>query len=133
MIDQWHGNNVDLDKLSEGIKQFFTERLFETMLKKTPKGHKIEAATERILNVQLKISVNISGDPNDFKIEFIADKRNRGLLSPSMIIGYIASTIGGGAFLRKELNLQEALEKLEKAFWNHLDKQVAELTNSASK
>jgi len=57
--DQWQGNNVDLAQLSEGIKQFFTERQFETELKKTRQGYEIEAKTEKIVNVQLKISANI--------------------------------------------------------------------------
>jgi len=99
-------------------------------LEKTDKGYKIEAATEKVLNVQLKILVNVLGQPNDFTIEFIADRRKKGFFTPSMILGYIATALGGGAVLRSELKLQESLDKMEKTFWEHVDNQIAQLTPS---
>jgi len=131
--DRWLGNNIDLNLLSQAVKQFFTERQFETSLQKTQKGHKIEANTEKILNTQLTITVEIFGETNDFTIEFTAGKKRKGFLSPSMVFGYVASVLGGGSFLLSEVNLRETLEKLEKKFWNHVDEQVAKLTNSAKK
>lgn len=128
MKDQWQGNNVDLAQLSESIKQFFTERQFETELKKTRLGHEIEAKTEKILSAQLKIYVSIHGEPNDFTVEFTTDKKTKGTFSPSMILSYVTQALGGGAIFRGEMKLQEALDKLEKAFWEHADKQVAQLT-----
>jgi len=132
MRDQWRENNVDLNKLSEGVKQFFNRGHFQSKLEKTGNGYRIEAATEKISNVQLQISVDILGEPNDFSIEFIADKR-KGFFSPLMIAGYIATALGGGIIFRSEMKLQEALDKLEKEFWSHVDEQVALLTNSALK
>ncbi len=132
MKDQWRGNNVDLNKLSESIKQYFIQGQFETTMEKTQDKYKIDAATEKILNVQLKILVNLFGQPNDFTIEFTADKERKGFFTPSMIISYVATALGGGVFLRSEIKLKEALEKLEKMFWEHVDKKVAELTNSAA-
>jgi len=131
MKDQWHGSNVDLDKLTESIRQYFTESQFETAEEKIPNGYKIEAATVKILDVQLKILVNIYGEPNDFTIEFMTDSKRKGFLSSSMVFSYIATIIGGGVFFRSELRLRESLDRLEKKFWEHVDKQVAELTNSA--
>jgi hypothetical protein len=126
--DQWKGSNIDLAQFSEGVKLFFTERQFETELKKTRLGYEIEAQTEKILNAQLKISVSISGEPNDFTVGFVANKNRGGFYSPSMIISYILTALGGGAIFRGELKLQEALDKLEKAFWEHVDNQIAQLT-----
>jgi len=131
--DQWLGNNIDLNLLSQAIKQFFTERQFETSLQKTQEGYKIEADTEKILNTQLKIIVEIFGEPNDFSIEYTADKKRKGFFSPSMIMGYVTSVLGGGSFLLSEVKLRETLEKQEKIFWTHVDDQVAKLTNSAQK
>lgn len=131
MKDQWHGSNVDLYKLHEGIKQFFTQRQFELSDEKIQDGYQFTAATQKILGVQLKIHVNLYGDPNDFTIEFITDAKRKGFLSSSMVLSYMATIIGGGAFLRSELRLRESLDKLEKTFWEHVDKQIADLTNSA--
>jgi len=131
--DQWLGNNIDLNLLSQAIKQFFTERQFETSLQKTQEGYKIEADTEKILNTQLKITIEIFGEPNDFSIEYTADKKGKGFFSPSMIMGYVTSVLGGGSFLLSEVKLRETLEKQEKMFWTHVDDQVAKLTNSAQK
>lgn len=132
MKDQWRGSNVDLTKLTESIKQYFTESQFETTEEKIQNGYKIEAATEKILNVQLKILVNIYGEPNDFTIEFMTDQQRKGFLSSSMVFSYIMTIIGGGVFFRSEMKLRESLDRLEKQFWEHVDKQVAELTNSAT-
>ena len=133
MKDQWRGNNVDLKLLTERTIQFFNDRRFETRLEQTPNGYKFEAATEKILYTRLKITVKIFGQPNDFTIEFTANKKRKGTLSPSMIIGFITSAFGGGSLLRSELKLKESLDKLEKMFWEHIDRQVAQLTQSATK
>jgi len=131
--DRWVGNNIDLCALSEGVKKFFTDSQFETELEQTKNRYKIKAATEKILNVQLQIIVEITGKPNDFTVEFTAGKQRKGFFSPTMIIGYITTSLGGGSILLSEVKLKEALDKLEKKFWTHVDTQVAELTNSAEK
>lgn len=133
MKDRWVGNNIDLNILSERIKKFFTDSQFQTKLDQTKNGYRIEAATEKILNAQLNLLVEITGQPNDFTVDFTAGKQRKGFLSPSMIIGYITTTLGGGNVLLSEVKLRETLEKLEKMFWTHVDTQVAELTNSAEK
>jgi len=131
--DRWIGNNIDLSALSEGVRKFFTDSQFETELQQTENGYKIKAATEKILNVQLLIIVEITGKPNDFSVEFTAGKQRKGFFSLSMIIGYITTILGGGSILLSEVKLKEALDKLEKMFWTHVDTQVSELTNSAEK
>jgi hypothetical protein len=129
--DQWLGSNVDLDLLSQRVKQFFDETQFETTLERMSNGYKIGAVTKKTLNVQLRITVKVLGQPNDFSVEFMPKRKTRGF-SPSMIIGYITSLFGGGIFLLSDAKLQEALDKLEQMFWNHVDKHVAELTNAVT-
>lgn len=132
MKDIWRGSNVNIDKLTQGIHRYFTEKEFEITQGKIENGYKIEAATQRVLGVQLRILVNIYGQPNDFTIEFMTDAKRKGFLSSSMVMSYIATMIGGGVFLRSEMKLREALDKFENTFWEYVDKQVAELTNSAT-
>jgi len=132
MIDRWTERNIDLSLLSQEINGFFTERLFETELKPTERGFRIQALTRKILNQQLKIAVDIYGQPTDFTVEFVTDPKRKGTLSPSMVLGYVASAFGAGSFLLSELKLREALDKLENMFWQHVDVQVDKLTNSAT-
>lgn len=133
MKDRWVGNNINLHVLSEGVNEFFTESKFEAKLDQIKNGYRIEATTEKILNIQLKILVEITGQPNDFTVDFAADKQRKGFLSPSMIIGYITTILGGGSFLLSEVKLRESIDRLEKMFWTHVDAQIAQLTNSAEK
>lgn len=132
MIDRWQERNIDLNTLSDGIKQFFTERQFETKLETTKQGQQIEASTHEILNTKLTIIVDVKGKPNDFTIKFDADPRRKGFFTPSMIVSYISTALGGGAVLRSELKLRESLDKLEKTFWTHVDQLVENLTNTAT-
>lgn len=131
MRDQWRGNNVDLGQLTDGVKGFFTDRQFDVKVEKKGKDFVIEAETASLLNVKLRIDVNIYGTPNDFTIEYVANKKRKGFYSPTMIAGYLSSMLGGGLLFRSEFKLQEALEKLERAFWEHVDGQVAKLSRSA--
>ena len=132
MIDRWLENNVNLDLLSKGIKQFFPEEEFDSKLEQTKKVYKIEAVA-KIPAFRLKIFVDIYGKPNDFTIEFTTGKKRKGKLTPSMIMGLVTSPFGGGTFLLRGLKTQEAVDDIEKMFWEHVDKQVAQLTNSADK
>jgi len=130
LIDRWLENNVNLDLLSKEIKQFFPEEEFDSKLEPTKKGYKIEAVT-KIPTFSLKIFVDIYGQPNNFTIEFTTNKTKKGILTPSMIMGLVAAPFGGGTFLLSGLKTQEAVDNIEKMFWEHVDKQIAQLTNSA--
>jgi hypothetical protein len=130
--DQWVGNNIDLSKLSQGIEHFFKEIDFVVRMEQTPKGYKFDVASTGLGITQLRFTVRILGQPSDFTIEFIPRYRTGGRFSPGMVIGQIMSMFGGGVLLLRDVKLQESLDKLEQQFWEHMDKQVAELTNSAS-
>lgn len=123
--DQWIGNNIDLNLLSQSVNQFFTENQFEPKLEQTHDRYRIKAS-----NLEFKITVNIYGQPNDFTIEFIPNKKTRGF-SLAMMVGYITSFLGGGTLLLRDARYQEAMNKVEQTFWEQVDRQVAELKNSA--
>jgi hypothetical protein len=134
MKDRWLENNVNLNALSAAIQRFFAESGFESGLVETVNGYRIEALTKKIsVGVQLKISVEIIGKPNDFTVDFTTDKKRKGILSPLMVIGYVTTSFGGGSFLLRDAKLRDALDRLERLFWEYVDKQVDELTNSDSR
>jgi len=124
--DCWVGNNVDLNLLSQRVKQFFIENQFEINLEQTHDIYRIEAS-----HFQFNVMVKVYGGPNDFTLEFIPNKKTRGF-SLSMILGYLTSFFGGGSLLLRDVKLQEAINEVEQKFWEHMDKQVAELINSAN-
>lgn len=131
MKNQWLGKNVDLRMLAESIRPFFHETDFETTLEKVQKGYVIQAIC-KIPNLQLRINVNIFGQPNDFTVEFLSGDK-KGIFSPSMIAGYLTSLFGGGYLILKETKKQEVLNMLENDFWKHVQMQVADLVSSATK
>jgi len=124
---QWIGKNVDLGALSKQVELFFIEKEFKTRLAEKSEGYEIEAVSQKISNVQLKISVEILGQPNDFIIEYTADKSKEGFLSSSLIGRYIAWALGGGIIVLKEDKVREALEKFERTFWSYMDEKIAQL------
>lgn len=132
MKDQWVGNNIDLSKLSRRIEDFFKGSGMEVRMQETSKGYKFDVASTGPAMTRLRIGVRILGHPNDFSVEFMPGYKAGGVFSPAMVAGYIMSIFGGGVFLLRDVKLQESLDKLERSFWEHMDRQVAELTNSAS-
>jgi hypothetical protein len=133
VIDRWVGRNVDLDRLTQQIQKFFEDRNFDTKLKQKPEGVEIRASPKKGLGAELNITVAISGHPNDFTVKFLPAKKTRGFFSPLSVVGYLTSFLGGGSLLLRDVKLQEALRKLEDAFWKHVDMQIDQLTNSALK
>lgn len=109
------------------MELFFTENGFETKLEEKPDGYKIRAASQKVLDVQLKIDVEVLGHPNDFTVDYTAEESARGHLSSS-VVKSLAWIFGGGIFVLKEEKVKEALEKFEGTFWDFVDEKVAELT-----
>ena len=131
MKDQWLEKKVDLRLLADRIKLFFHETDFETTLEEARKGYTISAVC-KIPNLRLRIEVKVLGQPDDFTVEFLSGS-NRGVFSPSMIVGHLTSFFGGGYLVLRETRKRETLNMLESDFWKHMQMQVADLTNSAVK
>lgn len=130
MKKQWIEKNVDLNMLVERIRPFFSEIDFETMVEKMQEGYVIQAIS-KIPNLKLKIDVRILGQPDDFRVEFLAGSRG-GYFSSSMIAGYLTTMFGGGYMVSREAKKREALDMLENDFWKHTQIQVADLVDSAT-
>jgi len=127
MQDRWLEKNINLNTLTQQIKQFFTEKQFTTTTEQKTNQYKIEAATQKILNIQLKIKVEIIGQPNNFTINYTTNQNNKRLLS-SPVVKYFAWALGGGIIILKQEKAREALEKFENNFWSYVDEKIAQLT-----
>jgi len=125
-MDQWTGANVDLSQLTERLVRFFEGNQFDTKLEQNPSRSVIYALGE-----QFGVKVNVRGEPNDFKVEFIPSTKTQGF-SITMLLGYVTSLFGGGTFMLRDIKLQEAINRLEKVFWKEVDIDVADLSKPAA-
>ena len=130
MWDQWLEKNVDLTLLVERMTPFFHEADFETTVEKTREGYTIKAIS-RISTLNMRITVKIVGEQNDFKIEFSTGDKG-GYFSLSTIAGYLTTMFGGGYMISRDARKREALDVLERDFWKHTQMQIADLVNSAT-
>lgn len=128
---QWLEKNVNLRLLAERIRPFFHDTDFETLLERVPEGYVIQAVS-KIPNLQLRINVNVLGEPDDFTVEFLSGGKG-GYFSSSMVAGYLTSVFGGGYLVRSGATRREVLDMLESRFWRHVQMQVADLVGSATK
>ncbi len=126
MRDSWKGKNVNLSVLSERIACFFESKKFATSLQRKNSEFIIVAAPQSFHGISEKIIVSISGNPDDFSINFIGGSRSRSLI----LHGSFLSLIGGGFFVLKGLKSLEEIEKLEEQFWIYVDQLIWYLTNS---
>jgi hypothetical protein len=124
--DQWLESNVDLGLLSESVERFFVENKFDAKLERSGSGFRIEA-----VNPAFRVKVRIFGVPGDFAVEFVPSKKSRGFSSIGMMLAYVASAFGGGGLVLMDTKVQEAVGVFEALFWDYVDKQVAELRDSA--
>jgi len=132
MIDRWAGRDVDLRLLSESVKRFFDERLFPSKIEERSKEEfSITAILRRVSGASLtgNVRVAVRGKPDDFEVEFAVGSDYRRLAR----LGGLATLLGGGAFLLRDLKSSEELERLENEFWLLIDKQVDILEGKGGK
>ena len=123
---RWVGKNIDLALLTRHIEDFFKRREFKTKINESMGNYKILFMPQHA-NIYENAEVTISGDPNDFVIEFSAGKKARS----SVMLGFLTRIIGGGSIFLKNVKTLETLEKLEKEFWIYVEDLVAQLVDSA--
>lgn len=125
MLRQWVGKNVDLKLLSEYAGDFFKDKGFEIRIEGSDSEYKIILGFQHALERHENIDIRILGNPNDFVVEFSADRRARS----AILFGYVTSLIGGGSLLLRGLKSLERLRKLENEFWVQIEQGVERLTN----
>jgi hypothetical protein len=125
---KWTMNNVDLDKFTLKIGDFFGERDFEVVRDTLSTGYRILSGNSSRFRLMGYVSVTIEGKPDDFtvKLELINKKGQYSKYS-----GLLLSLFGGGILVRREAESEEAWIKLQKEFWLYVDNLVANLTGTA--
>lgn len=125
-MDQWTGIDIDLGLLSERLVQFFEGNQFDTKLEHDTGRFVIYAS-----GPQFRVRVNVRGEPNDFRVEFIPGMKTQGF-SLRMLLGYVTTLFGGGTFMLRDIKLQEAVSRLEKVFWKEVDIDIADLSKTTA-
>jgi hypothetical protein len=112
MKARWVDKNVDLEQLSRRLEQFFKDQGFETTAERSTAGCAISGHL-RVENRFRSFLVNITGNPEDLTVEFLAEKEGK----LSLLVGPLATMFGGGVFVLDRLKRREFYEKLESGFW----------------
>lgn len=128
MFTQWIGKNVDLDILFQQTIQFFKKKTLGVVSDRTGGSYTIIVMPKRALGLREEISVTITGEPNDFEVQFVSGDKSRTLKN----LGQLTSLFGGGFFLLEGLRSLEAIEKLEREFWVFMEEAVAQLAGVAN-
>lgn len=122
---RWVGKNVDLKLLSEYAGNFFEDKGFKTRIADSDSEYKIILGSQHALERHENVDIRILGNPNDFVVEFSADRRARS----AILLGHVTTLIGGGSLLLRGLKSLEELRKLEKQFWVYIEDCVEHLTD----
>lgn len=127
MQRRWAEKNVDLNQLCAHIEDFFRNKGFATKKIEATEEHTVLWAPQHAKNMDKTMKVHIFGEPNDFVVEFLADKNARRYIW----LGMLTKSIGGGYLVRQGSRLQEVLGKIEREFWVYMEDKIAQLTDSA--
>jgi len=128
LLDRKIGTRVDLSLLSEAIVQFFESKGFSSAIDQSSKGYRVIAAPGAMSNIPRSVNVLIRGKPEDFEIEFDAGSNSR----TARVLGPLATILGGGFLVLKDLKSQEYFDKLEKEFWLFVDEKTENLRGPSS-
>lgn len=125
MWDRWVGRSVSLQALSESVKRFFEDKSFPAAMKEESANMFMVIAIPKSTSVfHARVKVSIRGKPDDFVIEF-ATESSSGIFAA---IGSLMTLLGGGLLVKKGLESEESLGKLEKEFWTFIDVTIESLT-----
>jgi hypothetical protein len=120
---EFNGKNIDLDKLSSVVEQYFANEKFKTQLGKHPNGTLIQATKEGLLRsiagMDRAYSITVSGTPDDAKISI-----GMGKWLQDLGVAAIESFL-----LTPELAFFEVPESLwsfeiEDKFWKYIENQI---------
>ena len=127
MQTKWTGKNIDLDLLSGQVERFFFNRGFKTLKEKLADGYKILGVLSRANGKRESICAKIFGNPDEFVVEFEPIKPSY----PSRLLAPMATLIGAGGFVLRDLKSREVYEKLEREFWAYVEETVSNLVDSS--
>jgi hypothetical protein len=121
---RWINKDVDLERLSKRIEEFYQSKGFEVLVEHPKDAFKVVGML-RIGEKSRFSYVSISGNPNDFKVEFSGGQMGRTRFFVPLI-----TMFGGGFLILDRLRAQEFYDKLETEFWVFVERAVDEATKS---
>jgi len=118
---QWPINNINFEKISEKIAEFFKNKNFSTKII----IHENEAIILAIPNVnteiQEEIAVKLEKREKSLTVNFSSAEEKEKRIK----IGMLLTFLFGGTLLLKELKAKEKIDALQEEFWGHVQKLLA--------
>lgn len=128
MQRRWSGKNIDLERLSACIRDFFGERDFDVKMERFFGGYKIIAEGSSVFELDGCVNVAVEGCPDDFVVvlNFHGREGRRGFFVGPLTM----ALFGGGWLLVRRCRLEENWVSLEREFWKYVENTLLRLSNS---
>ena len=128
MQRRWSGKNVDLERLSECICDFFGEMDFDVKMEKIFGGYKIIAEGSSVFELDGCVNVAVEGCSDDFVVVLNLNGREG---KREFFAGPLTMALfGGGWFLVRRFKLEENWVSLKREFWKYVENTLLRLSNS---
>ncbi len=122
-IREYKGKNVDLEKLSKAIEDYFKEENFVTQSSQHPNGYLVQAKKggifRTILGMDRAFTIVISGTPSDFRVQIGLGKWLQDLGVAAIEAFFITPVL---AFIEVPESLWSF--ELEHALWQFIETQI---------
>jgi hypothetical protein len=125
----WLNRNININLLIKQIEEFFKNNAFDIAMNKTEKECKIMAKSSPNYPINGQILVTISGKPEELSIAIDFQRKGSGIIAFPMIL---ATFFGAGSLITQHFKSEETWIELRKDFWQHVNKIVENLSESAS-
>lgn len=120
MESSYVGRKIDLSLLSEWVETFFAKRGFRAAKDAGIEGYHVVARPTHAHEIIGKITVSISGNPDDFTVKFFTGSQSDSFLK----YGRLTSLLGGGILYLRGVKSKEAEERLERSFWVFVEQKM---------
>ena len=121
---------MNLSLFTDVLGEFFKNNDFEALKGETEGGFEILAYDSPRFKLDGYVSVTIEGEKNDFLVNLELNREND-KHSPRISSTFLTTMLGGGYFLVKRFRAEDAFMKLEKEFWEYVNKTLPSVRNTA--
>jgi N12 class adenine-specific DNA methylase len=119
---QWPISNINLEKISEKIAEFFKNKNFSTKIVMHENEAIISATPNINTEIQEKIAVKLERKEKRLTINFSSAEEKEKRIKIGMLLTFLL----GGTLLLKELKEKEKIDALQEEFWAHVQKLLAD-------
>jgi hypothetical protein len=124
---RWFDKSINILDVEKAAKSFLEQRGY-TVNSSDDAGSKKIAAVLREPEGTRRVIITISGQPNDFIVDFSAGAAAQLATKFSSFITYF----GGGLIQRHSLKEKEFYDRLEEQFWEYLEESIEEKGHGGS-